>query len=591
MESDDKIVLEQKGEKENCGSDINQDKFREPIDDEISHTENNSGEFTAAEGDAAVPTDDYAEDATDREPHPPGESEGADPVNSETENKSGQRNIYDNPPESLDALEEEYLVQEMMTGDIKAQEREANADHPVTDTPEDGDMEPPGEEEIEMLEEIPVISIRSRSNSTSSRSSYSSRSRSRSRSKRQTRSRSGSRRRSYSSAGSDIQCIEDDGNGDKDDLGLPTPVAASMESVNNKDRENNGSDNNSDDDILEVEVVNKGSTTNNVSENEGGRKRQRSTSSRSESRLSSGSGHQQSQRRSQEGNSKTSRWGAEKPSSGYVSHSTWSFDTSRPPPNMQQNQWVSRDQRSGGNSRGHGNGRGRGLRLIDDRRNRDWDRGGGPSGIQTGNHQNFRSLPYCDSNQNNPYNQSSSDYSSNYKSQPLGRHSGDDNLYGYNSNSDYYGQASGVGNDYGDHDTGYQDRYGGGDHQYSETYDEQGDRYNYNDGYDSHSFASERDHQQRSAGSTPSSSVSTNVNLRRLSGGQEEDGDQTLRPGNYLLVTWDAEILAGGGLYQLASLSSHGDGLHCVVEQRNREDDLHQAKHHPFFPLVILSGR
>ena len=168
---------------------------------------------------------------------------------------------------------------------------------------------------------------------------------------------------------------------------------------------------------------------------------------------------------------------------------------------------------------------------------------------------------------------------------PLVVNSGDNQYRCNNSNnSDYYDyenephQSSGASS--GDH------------HQISETYDEQGDRFNYNDGYDCHSFASEKDHQKRSARSANSSSDVSLRTPRRLSGGHSDDGDQTLRPGNYLLVTWDTEILPGGGLYQLAILSSHGDSLHCVVEQRAREEDLHQAKHHPNFPLVIviLSG-
>ena len=73
-----------------------------------------------------------------------------------------------------DVLHDELLEQEIMNTE--------DCDGAVTkkdgvgaeDTAHD-DLEPPGEEELEILEEIPVISIRSRSNSSSSRSSYSSR--------------------------------------------------------------------------------------------------------------------------------------------------------------------------------------------------------------------------------------------------------------------------------------------------------------------------------------------------------------------------------------------------------------------------------
>ena len=76
--------------------------------------------------------------------------------------------------EVRDLLHDELLVQEIMNTE--------DCDGAVTkkdgvgaeDTAHD-DLEPPGEEELEILEEIPVISIRSRSNSSSSRSSYSSR--------------------------------------------------------------------------------------------------------------------------------------------------------------------------------------------------------------------------------------------------------------------------------------------------------------------------------------------------------------------------------------------------------------------------------
>ena len=96
----------------------------------------------------------------DVDPGPPGEDGSL--VNLATGSQARCENdlTSENINQSRDSLEDEFLVQEMMTADTEAQELAANTDHPVTDTDE-GDMEAPGEEEIEMLEEIPVISIRS----------------------------------------------------------------------------------------------------------------------------------------------------------------------------------------------------------------------------------------------------------------------------------------------------------------------------------------------------------------------------------------------------------------------------------------------
>ena len=94
----------------------------------------------------------------EQEPCPPGE--GASTGNFAAEECINNVTFYQQN-ELRDCLEDEFLVQEMMTADTAALELAANTGHPVTDTPDGGDMEPPGEEEIEMLEEIPVISIRS----------------------------------------------------------------------------------------------------------------------------------------------------------------------------------------------------------------------------------------------------------------------------------------------------------------------------------------------------------------------------------------------------------------------------------------------
>ena len=108
--------------------------------------------------------DDDVEARSEEEgnPRPPGE--GAVTLEDAGNPSEEFQNVADAEKptnQSRDSLEEEFLVQEMMTGDTLTQEMAASTPHPVTDTNDDGDLEAPGEEEIEMLEEIPVISIRS----------------------------------------------------------------------------------------------------------------------------------------------------------------------------------------------------------------------------------------------------------------------------------------------------------------------------------------------------------------------------------------------------------------------------------------------
>ena len=270
-------------------------------------------------------------------------------------------------------------------------------------------------------------------------------------------------------------------------------------------------ENNSDDDILEVEVVSSGQKDQRGSNEGGGRKRERSSaSSRSNSRQSSRSeGHQPDPKRRNlevlDGSKKfrSSRWenadNTQNQGRNFVSHAAWSFDTSRPPPNLQQNQWIIRDQ-----NRSSQVNRGRGQQFSDDRRNRGWNRGGGGghNRIQTVTRLEDRSRGYYDNNQNTRHDQSRPAYGASVNSQSSSSYSGDNQYRCNNSNnSDYYDyenephQSSGASS--GDH------------HQFSETYDEQGDRFNYNDGYDCHSFASEKDHQKRSIRSANSSSDDT----------------------------------------------------------------------------------
>ena len=106
-----------------------------------------------------VDDDVEARGEEENDPGPPGE--GAMPVTAANSSEECQNVAFKKPTnQSRDSLEDEFLVQKMMTGDTMVQEMATRIPHPVTDTDE-ADLEAPGEEEIEMLEEIPVISIRS----------------------------------------------------------------------------------------------------------------------------------------------------------------------------------------------------------------------------------------------------------------------------------------------------------------------------------------------------------------------------------------------------------------------------------------------
>ena len=130
-------------------------------DDQNSEDVNSDKKCEGADMKDQEPTEvnEVVEDQAEHEPSPPGE--GTSTVNFVAEECTNNV-TFDQQIELRDCLEDEFLVQEMMTADTAAQELAANTGHPVTDTSDGGDMEPPGEEEIEMLEEIPVISIRSR---------------------------------------------------------------------------------------------------------------------------------------------------------------------------------------------------------------------------------------------------------------------------------------------------------------------------------------------------------------------------------------------------------------------------------------------
>ena len=118
-------------------------------------------------------------------PCPPGEEGPEDDSNDIVESMCEGSDIVrvrNDGVEVRDLLHDELLEQEIMNTEDHDGAVMKKDGVGAEDTAHD-DLEPPGEEELEILEEIPVISIRSRSNSSSSRSSYSSRSTSRSRSR------------------------------------------------------------------------------------------------------------------------------------------------------------------------------------------------------------------------------------------------------------------------------------------------------------------------------------------------------------------------------------------------------------------------
>ena len=131
---------------------VSEDQILEDVDNNCN---DRNGRETCGFDDVVV-----AQDKAEHDPGPPGEDGSLVNLAADSQAQYGNDVTSENRNHSRDSLEDEFLVQEMMTADTEAQELAANPDHPVTDT-EEGDMEAPGEEEIEMLEEIPVISIRS----------------------------------------------------------------------------------------------------------------------------------------------------------------------------------------------------------------------------------------------------------------------------------------------------------------------------------------------------------------------------------------------------------------------------------------------
>ena len=158
--TEDTQMVEEDPEEVSGLTDDDAQNERDPVSDQILEDVDNNcndrnGQETCGFDDVVV-----AQDKAEHDPGPPGEDGSL--VNLATGSQARCENdlTSENINHSRDSLEDEFLVQEMMTADTEAKELAANTDHPVTDTDE-GDMEAPGEEEIEMLEEIPVIRIRS----------------------------------------------------------------------------------------------------------------------------------------------------------------------------------------------------------------------------------------------------------------------------------------------------------------------------------------------------------------------------------------------------------------------------------------------
>lgn len=165
-ETDEKTEVTQKVDDNNPEeisglTDDDSQKERDPVSkDQISEdVDNNCNDRNCQE---RIEVDDFeeAQDKAEHDPGPPGEDGSLVNLAAGSQAECLNNITSEQPNQSRDSLEDEFLVQEMMTADTEAQEVAANTGHPVTDTDE-GDMEAPGEEEIEMLEEIPVISIRS----------------------------------------------------------------------------------------------------------------------------------------------------------------------------------------------------------------------------------------------------------------------------------------------------------------------------------------------------------------------------------------------------------------------------------------------
>ena len=164
-ETDEKTEATQKVEnnpEETTGlTDDDAQNERDPVSkDQISEDVDNNCSDRNRQERIEVADVEEAQNRAEYEPGPPGEDGSLVNLAVGSQTECLNNTTSEQPNQSRDSLEDEFLIQEMMTADTEAQELAANMGHPVTDTDE-GDLEAPGEEEIEMLEEIPVISIRS----------------------------------------------------------------------------------------------------------------------------------------------------------------------------------------------------------------------------------------------------------------------------------------------------------------------------------------------------------------------------------------------------------------------------------------------
>lgn len=468
--------------------------YLEELEDDYIHIEENINNDNRVEATHCTKFNVYIEQS---EPCPPGEDVNSidrDLMNSAIE--SNRHVEY----EVTDVLKDELVEQEIMNASDSTQDcmKEKNNEF----FREIDDMEPPGEEEIEMLTEIPVIRIRSRSNSSSSsssRSSYSSRSRSRSTSRRRSKSELGGRsksrcssRNSYSTD-DDIEIIED-----------TNAISEKTVDKNIKSANSSCKDNNDEEIEVELEYV-KNQTTERKSRWQAGTELERPIQRNA----------------NQHCYVRSSKTDPIHDQSGGI----YRFNNDRP--GDQRNKWYSRK---------YGN-------WSERRAQRDtvW------STIKThyskgaGDNNSNKSQKYQDPN----YKDSHGSYS--YQ----------------NDNNDYSGISDGC-NDFGSED-----------------------QYQY-DHYESKMFSA-TNQSSESRHNSQSKSNSESKNLCGLPANTTRFlNQQILRPGKYLLVTWDMEA-AGGSIYQLGGWSGHGDHVHCMVTPQ-LEADLQRAKHHPDYPLVVMAG-
>ena len=386
------------------------------------------------------------------------------------------------------------------------------------------------EDEIEMVQEIPMIRLRSRSSSSSSSGSSS-----------DSRSRSRSRRRSYSTD-EDIEIIEDststtEQTARKDSEKDSNSIQKSSEAQNREEAD--------DEDILEVVVVKSNPADVTVQRRSSSQDRQkrpnrrRSRDQRSRSREEDDSRNTNSRSsRDRDGHNNYRR----EVSSASSAHGAYNRDMSNrgSQPSRNYREWKRERQHSG--------------------KDEAWNRGTQGSWNDPARSREPDVYQYRNTAMSNPFSVPPPNYRYPHVENNSISHGGDAGSHSQQQHS------------YTEPPPGYPK-------QEEEDSGVRCESLTFSDGFDCHSFSS----------SSASQSVSPNVDVRNLSPVVSEGGLETLRPGNYLLLTWDTETLAGSN-YQLGCQSFHGDQvLLCLLP--DTEVGLNLAKHHPHCPLVIMSGR